>query len=309
MQPITKAFPILFSLLSIACKPEDSFGVDGELGHEQFFYVCVEASDIQCLNGFPTMPDLIAVGGRFRLDLSASGFGSSQIEPASTNLVHTTNGEFEFAEPSTVAFLAFSGGKLSDFAHLTAAAPDSLHAMDLQGGELQELRLEVGADVTLSAAAFSGAEALAGGFRYAWSSANSRVLQTPLQTSATATVHGRTAGTTTLKIRTPLGLATELRVTVLPATDAGAPSAPPSGGRLDSGAPDSGAPDGGMGGASLDASATDGAALAVSDAEIVDTDAELPDAQPAYADAAPSAFLSDANAPSSDAGVSDGGSL
>jgi hypothetical protein len=258
------------------------------------------------------MPEVIAVGGRFRLGLSAGGFGSSQIEPASTALVQSSAGEFEFTAPSTVAFLAFSGGRLSDFAHLTAVAPDSIRVMDSRGGELETLRLEVGEDVTLSAVPFRGADALAGGLRYTWSSANSRVLQAPLQPSATATVLGRAVGTTTLRLRTPLGLTTEITVTVVPAADTGAPVNPIS----DAGAADAGD----AGDAALDAGAADGAAPTASDAGVVAADADLPGTQldAALTDAASSApaptATPDAGTPNPDAGVNDaevndGGSL
>jgi hypothetical protein len=266
MPRIFRTFPLL-AVLSVACE-SSSPGSEGELGQERFFYVCTESSDGQCATEQLGLPEALAVGGSFRLDTSSGGFGSASIRAASSQLVSTSGAGFEFLQAGVAGFLAFDGaGALSDFTHLSAVDADTLRVFGSDRQEVTALALTAGETVTLTANPFRDATALAGGFAYAWSSSDSRILQVPAHATGTAQVRAVAPGSVTLTI----SVSSELKVS-LSATVAAAPVVP-----------------------AASASSTDTTDAALSDAGDAAT---IPDAQVGDASTTP---RTDADAPISDA--------
>ncbi len=176
--------------------------IDGELGHGQFEYFCVDDRDPGCLgltDGH--FPAAIAVGGQFLLDYRASGGGTLQPESASKERINFFGRYQALVEGDTVMFARANkdGEKvLIDLLTLHVATPSEVL---LQRNDLtvNAVFVEPDDEVTLSAVTRDANKLfLAGTLEFTWTLDDDQVAVITTMSPGGARVRGLAPGKTHL---------------------------------------------------------------------------------------------------------------
>lgn len=192
----------------------DSTALPGELGSNRFFYDCASLDDLQCRNELTAFPDLIAVGGSFRLVAGRTSRSSLFIRPASPQLVSATGNEFEFVRPGISAFLALDDGKIRDFVHLEAVPVDEIQVEGSRGERITAVNIEAGRYVMLTAVPLNDDDELAGWLPFRWTTDNETIVRVPRRGTE---IRLEALQPGAAKVRVSLdGVGTTLNVTVTP---------------------------------------------------------------------------------------------
>lgn len=205
---VSRSIPLLFAVcatsLVVSCDDGDST-LSGELGRGRFEYICVSDTDSFCRNfqQVEVFPQVFAVGGRFWTRFSPEdGEDIPAIESAAPTVLALEASVMTFNRPGTAAVLAVRGNELVDYAHLDAAAiesirfrregSDSIGAVILAGAE--EARIDA---TPLDARG----RALGGALDYQWRIIDTSIAEImTLETVEQITLRGLTPGQTTLEI-------------------------------------------------------------------------------------------------------------
>ncbi|HVY46431.1 MAG TPA: hypothetical protein VHB21_11155 [Minicystis sp.] len=176
------ALALLLALAAPACSPFG--GTEGALGNGEFFYQCVGDGDAACLDEHEhgveievtsadgsKMPRSVAVGAPFNVIFQANDDTLDQVEPASSELVESSNEGLSFTRPATVSIVASSVGGFADFIDVTGEEVAELRLFQHGAEVTQAVKLSVGdtLDVTAIAMGASG-NGLAGQLPWAWTS-------------------------------------------------------------------------------------------------------------------------------------------
>jgi hypothetical protein len=158
----------------------DDQAVRGELGNANFTYVCVDASDYQCLFRERGMPHAVGIGGRFALDSDESFSIRDDIQPAAPDMVERDLDAFTWREPGYVAMLLMEsdGVEIEDFVHMQGAPIASLVIADDGQQDLTEVELTADDDLEVHVRPEDAeGHTLGGGFEYTWESSDEQVVR------------------------------------------------------------------------------------------------------------------------------------
>ncbi len=175
----TRACLLAVPLLLIACAAPSDDGPrpNGALGQRDFRYACVTASDAFCTDpSHGLLPNGIAAGAEFRLEVLDPSAASITLEPASMEaLEHMPDGHFSAKRAGYASVLARTApGDVIDFltlpirfvARIDIAGAEAVGTFGV--GDEREVRAEP---------RDQSSNALAGALRYAWETSNPTVLQ------------------------------------------------------------------------------------------------------------------------------------
>lgn len=163
-------------LAMVGCSETDPAASPGELGRASFRYECIEPADHHCRRGAEQLPERIAVGGRFRLEISGSGTNAQLVSPELVRIAYRD--QFEFVRPGVAAFLATKAydDAFFDFVHLLALPVTDLRVQHA-GVEATEVAVSKGRAFSLSVVPYRDGEWLAGSLNAAWTSSDSEVVR------------------------------------------------------------------------------------------------------------------------------------
>lgn len=217
------AWPVLALLTLAGCETtaDGAPSTQGDLSRVEFEYDCTWAEDQACLDRGPDydgpFPERVGVGAFF--GLSADGL---QIIPPETDVVTVEMGAFMINEPGQQVFLAVGANTVvSDILHILASVPEEIRLTDEADAVVSdELLLEVGQDVTLTATTYDAQGALlAGAPSLRWTSSAPEIVDaTSTQGASRAMFRASALGDAILTVETG-GTTRELNVRVGDGTD------------------------------------------------------------------------------------------
>jgi hypothetical protein len=219
---------LLASTTACGSSSSDPPGTPGELGNGVFRYACDDVSDWVCDSGeanTTTLPDVIAVGSRFRLSFDPSAEGSATVTTGSPEFLEKLSTDtFEAKKNGTVSVIAKRGEVVLDFLHLRLSSADTVRVDRTDATETQLIGLSLAAGETVSLRAFAMDDAndtLAGALGCAWSSSDDTVVKPASDVKDNQVeIRGEGAGNATLSVS--LGdQSHDLSITVTPGSGGG----------------------------------------------------------------------------------------
>lgn len=194
-------------------------GKSGNLANGGFTYECVDVQDDHAcaqlaINSMTTFPSDIAVGSQFRVSFTPKSdqqqnAGNPQLRPVAADyLVSTADGQFKALKAGYCAIVARSSkdGTVIDYTlvHMTNIADIAMTADGSTVGNSGASPFSVGASVELKATPVDErGQPVDGTLDYVWTIDDTSVatFQSPINKSASASLQGVKAGTTTLHIQ------------------------------------------------------------------------------------------------------------